>query len=357
MRPPRSRTQSIGFSATDDLPVRNSRIVDLKFRSPDPALATNVANVHARGYIEQNMEFKFLTSKEATDWLSARMAEARKQVEAAETGLQKYREQNDAISLEDRQDIVVQKLADLNAAVTRAKTDRIEKEALYTQLSSIQSNQAALDTFPAILSNTFIQQQKTELANLQRQEVELGEKLGDRHPDMIQGPVVHPDRAGQAQGRNRQGRPIRANEFLAAQAQERSLTSALDAQKAEALGMNRKAIEYGVCAARPRARVRFTRASSSARRRPGSRPSCGRATSASSIRPSCRGRPVTPQKGLNLLLALFGGGLLAVGLAFFFEYLDNRIKRPDEIKAHLGLPFLGLVPWCRPRSRVVLRSS
>ena len=64
-------------------------------------------NALARASIEQNLEFKFLTSKQATDWLSARMAEARKQVEGPETALQKYREQNDAISLEDAENIVV----------------------------------------------------------------------------------------------------------------------------------------------------------------------------------------------------------------------------------------------------------
>jgi polysaccharide biosynthesis transport protein len=53
---------------------------------------------------------------------------------------------------------------------------------------------------------------------------------------------------------------------------------------------------------------------------------------------------VSPQKGLNLLLALFGGSLAACGLAFFFEYLDSRIKTPDEIRTHLGLPHLGLLP-------------
>ena len=41
----------------------------------------------------------------------------------------------------------------------------------------------------------------------------------------------------------------------------------------------------------------------------------------------------SPQHRLNLLLALFGGALLACGLVFFFEYLDSRIKTPDEIQA------------------------
>ena len=44
------------------------------------------------------------------------------------------------------------------------------------------------------------------------------------------------------------------------------------------------------------------------------------------------------------LLALFGGAVLAIGLVFLFEYLDNSIKSPDEVKEHLGLPFLGMVP-------------
>ena len=36
--------------------------------------------------------------------------------------------------------------------------------------------------------------------------------------------------------------------------------------------------------------------------------------------------------------------LLGVGLGFCFEYLDTRIKDPDEIKTVLGLSLLGLVP-------------
>jgi hypothetical protein len=33
-----------------------------------------------------------------------------------------------------------------------------------------------------------------------------------------------------------------------------------------------------------------------------------------------------------------------VGLVFFFEYLDNRIKSPQELRATLSVPFLGMVP-------------
>jgi len=54
--------------------------------------------------------------------------------------------------------------------------------------------------------------------------------------------------------------------------------------------------------------------------------------------------PVRPRKSVNLLLGLVGGLMAGVGLAFFVEYIDNRVKSPDEIRQFLGLSFLGLVP-------------
>src|SRR5262249_30918362 len=55
-------------------------------------------------------------------------------------------------------------------------------------------------------------------------------------------------------------------------------------------------------------------------------------------------RPVSPDKVSLLLMGLIGGPLLGVGFVFFLEYLDNRIRTPDEVREHLGLPTLGLVP-------------
>ena len=122
-------------------PIRNSRLVDLKYRLPDPELATRVVNALAKNYIEQNLEYKFVASKEASDWLGERLGEHRKEVEQSEVALQKYREQNDAIPLQHRENIVMQKLADLSAAVTQAKAERLQKHALYNQLESLRKQQ------------------------------------------------------------------------------------------------------------------------------------------------------------------------------------------------------------------------
>ena len=87
-------------------PIRNSRLVDIKYQLADPELAMRVVNAIAKNYIDQNLEYKFTASKEASDWLGDRLAEQRRQVETAETALQRYREQHDAI-FHDHENIVV----------------------------------------------------------------------------------------------------------------------------------------------------------------------------------------------------------------------------------------------------------
>jgi polysaccharide biosynthesis transport protein len=325
-------------------PVRNSRLVDVTFRSRDPRLAAQVTNALAKGYIQQNLEFKFMSSKEASDWLTEQLNDQRQKVEQSEAKLQQYREQNDALSLEQGQDITVQKLADLNAAVTRAKTLRIEKEAIYRQIAAIQNNPAALDAFPAILSNGFIQQQKSELASLQRQLGSLSEKFGEKHPDIIR--IKSAIEIADSKLRGEIAKVVQAvrNDFLAAQTQERSMVAALEEQKGEALGLGKKGIEYGV----------LHRDAESNRLIYNSLLQRAKETSVSGELKTSNIRvvdpaetpvsPVSPKRALNLLIAIFGGGFLAFGLAFFFEYLDNRIKTPDQVKQHLGLPSLGLVP-------------
>src|SRR5262249_25673088 len=151
-------------------------------------------------------------------------------------------------SLEERQNIVVQKLADLNAAVTRAKTERIQKETAFNQIRAKENDRTALETFPAILSNGFIQQQKSELADFQRQQVQLSEKLGPSHPEMVKISAAVRTAEAKIQGEIAKVIESMRGDYQQALAQERSLNEALEQQKREALELNRKGIAYGVLA-------------------------------------------------------------------------------------------------------------
>ncbi len=324
--------------------VRFSRLVDVSYRSPDPVLAARVANAVAEGYIQQNLELRSNTTKEASEFLVQQLAEQRKKVEASEQALQGYRERTGSISLEERQNVVVQRLADLNAAVTKANTARIQKEAAYNQVRAALDNPAAIDTIPAILSNTFVQQQKSELALLQRQRAQLSEKLGPNHPDMVKVNTAIQIAETRLQAEVAQIVQAMRNDYEAALAEERTLATELNRQKIEAQSLNRASIEYGVLQRDAAANRQMFEALLQRTQETG----VSEELKTGNIRVVDRAEtptgPVSPNILTSLLIALLGGLTLAVGLAFGLEYADDRIKNPDEMKKHLGLPFLGMVP-------------
>jgi len=56
-------------------------------------------------------------------------------------------------------------------------------------------------------------------------------------------------------------------------------------------------------------------------------------------------KPVSPSKTLDVAIAFVAGLLAALGLAFLLDYLDQSIKRDEELTTRLGLISLGHVPF------------
>jgi uncharacterized protein involved in exopolysaccharide biosynthesis len=55
-------------------------------------------------------------------------------------------------------------------------------------------------------------------------------------------------------------------------------------------------------------------------------------------------KPVSPRKGLALMLALIVGAAGALGVALAAEHLDHSLKTPEEVEQRLDLPVLVSVP-------------
>ncbi|GCF76376.1 capsular polysaccharide biosynthesis protein [Bacillus cereus] len=53
--------------------------------------------------------------------------------------------------------------------------------------------------------------------------------------------------------------------------------------------------------------------------------------------------PIKPNKTLNVAIAFVVGLMASVGLAFLLEYLDNTMKKEEDIEKLLGVPVLGVV--------------
>ena len=60
-------------------------------------------------------------------------------------------------------------------------------------------------------------------------------------------------------------------------------------------------------------------------------------------------KPVSPKKMLNLILAIFLGAFGGLGLAFFLEYMDDKIEKVEDVEEALGMPVLASLPEMEER--------
>ena len=55
-------------------------------------------------------------------------------------------------------------------------------------------------------------------------------------------------------------------------------------------------------------------------------------------------KPVSPNVLLNIFIGIFLGGFGGMGLAFFTEFLDDSIEKPEDVEKVLQLPLLASIP-------------
>jgi capsular exopolysaccharide synthesis family protein len=326
--------------------IRGTHLVEVHYRSPDPVIAARAANAIAEQYRAQTLEARFNASQETSSWLKDQLEEQRRKVEASDAALAQYRARTNAIPVEDRQNTVVQKLADLNAQLARATGERIDKETTYQRLQALQQsdNSEAIDSFPAVMGSEVVQKMRADLRDLQNERAKLLQRFGERMPQVQD--VNSRIQMTQARLQTEIGKIVESvkSEFLTAQARERSLMQALQSQKGEVNSQGLQSVELAA----------LEREAASDKQLYDNLLQTAKQTSVSgefkgsSIQiidaAEIPRRPVLPNTRRDLTLSLLLGCALALGLAFGFEYLDSRIKTPDELKAHLGLSFLGLVP-------------
>jgi capsular exopolysaccharide synthesis family protein len=139
------------------------------------------------------------------------------------------------------------------------------------------------------------------------------------------------------------------NELKASQALESRLSAALEAQKNEALGLDRKRIQFNALQREVASNQEVFQNLLQRARETGiageNKSNNVRIVDAAEVPQS----PVAPVPMRNMAFGIMLGAILAVAFGFFFEYLDDRIKTPDDIKNQLRLPVLGLLPLVRFR--------
>jgi succinoglycan biosynthesis transport protein ExoP len=334
-------------------PVRASRLVDVLFVSPDPVLAASSANLLAEEYVHQNLELRRQNMERSLEWLSQELARQKVIVEASERAMAQYREDQNALSLEDRQNIVISRLNQLNEAATRARTARAQKESLFRRIETL-SPAVSADSIPGILQNPYIQSLKAQVAELERKKALVSERYGEKHPEMLTVNASIQDALRQLNIEMAKAVDAIRHEYESALVEERTLATALEEQKAIATDLDRKSVTYTVLQ-RDAESNRELYQTLLKREKELQVLANSRGNNVRLVeRAGVPGAPFSPNLRRAIALGALVAFLAAFGLVLGLDYLDDTIKTPEDI-TRLGLPFLALIPAVRGgRDRPVL---
>jgi succinoglycan biosynthesis transport protein ExoP len=325
-------------------PVKNSRMVNISYEYSDPVLAAAVANGVANAYVEQVLDIKMGTAKQAVEWMSRKIDEQKKLLEDSQRALQEYMKNKDIVELENKEALAPQKLQSLSAQLIMSESKRKETEALYNQVKDLMNNLAGALTVPAIAGDPVMQSLRTEEIKIEKDVMEMSKKYGEKHPQMIR--LKEDLRALREKMASESRRIITAvkNDYELAKAREAGLRNSLAQGKGEAMALSEKSIEYGVL----KREVESNQQLYDALLKRIKETSLIEEVKSFNIyivdRAEVPKSPVRPRKFLNVLLSIVVGLFGGVGVAFFLEYVDNTFKKPEDVEERLSLPLLGVIP-------------
>lgn len=323
-------------------PVRMTRLVEVNFTSYDPRLASDCVNALFDSFVDMNIEAKSEATEQASEFLTQQINELKKEISQKEQELQRYGQEKDIVILSDKETTIIEKLGEINRALTEAQIDRVRKEAYYNEIKN-----ASPDFIPEALNNPLIQRLREDYIKLSREYSKMQEKFQPDYPEM-QRLKVELETAREML-KNETESLIKAaySEYQAALKKEKSLQELFERQKEEAFRINSNAILYNSLKIEIENRKNLLESLLKRQSETGLTARLkGLRTSNIRIvdRADIPARPSSPKKFRNLMLALFLGLFGGVGLALGLEYLDNTVKSIEDVERYAKLPTLGVIP-------------
>ncbi len=323
-------------------PVRNSRLVILRYDSPDPKLAAAILNTLAKTYINLNLERRFDASTYARNFLQERLQQVKAKLEESERELVEFSRREQIFTVGDKESIVGQNLEATNAALGDAEKRRITAEAVYRQMLGTRGQGLS-----QMLDSKIIQDLKQTKAKLEAQYQDNLSIYKPAYPTMVQlrNQIGQIDSMIDLEIGNIRA-AITAN-YEAAKAEEVLLRANLDRLKQEVLALQGRSIQFNIL--RREADTNRELYDGLLQRFKEVGVAAGIGTNNISVVDEAKapGAPYTPNLRKNALLALILGLLGGIGLAFLFEHLDDTFRKPEDLEKLLGLPVLGVIPMTR----------
>ncbi|MFC3052237.1 GumC family protein [Kordiimonas pumila] len=335
---------SVSGSLTIINPAR-SYSIEVAFETIDPKKSAKLANTLSDLYLTDQLEVKFEATQRANEWLNERVFQLREKVRESEQAAQQFREKNQLIQTKNAGLVNEQQLAQLNSQLVDARTELARSEARQQRIEqNARDGKLAESGLLEVLQSPLIQRLKEQESEVQRKRAELGTKYGPKHPRMINVQAEAADIQNKINSEiEKIVASIRAEAEVAA-IRVRSLEQNMATLKSESFSVSRSQVQMRELDREAEANrllletflTRFKETSS----QDGMQQADTRIISEADV-PTLAS---FPKKKLILLLVLFAGGVVGIGLAFLLEALDNGYRNFDQLRHDLGLRGLGMIP-------------
>jgi chain length determinant protein EpsF len=322
----------------DVKPSRESNVIDIGYTDVDPVMAANVANGFVKAYIDTSVELRVEPARQYNSFFVENARQQRELVEKAQAKLAAYQQAKGITSSDERLDIENSRLAELSSQLVALQAMTAETGSRQSQ---VQRNSEQLSE---LLNNPLISGMKAELARQEARMQELNSRLGERHPQVLeqQASLGEVRRRLAAETRRVVG-SVGVSDTIA-RARESEVRASLDAQRARVLKLREQREELSVLQRDvEQAQRAYDAVSGRATQTQleGQTSQSNIAQLSPAIVPPL---PSSPKLVLNLIVAVFLGGLLALATALLRELLDRRVRSPLDIVQALELPVLGRLP-------------
>ncbi len=323
----------------DVVPSRESSVISVSYKAPDPRFAAGLANAFVQAYIDTALELRVDPARQYSTFFENRSKDARDALETAQSRVSAFQRDKGIIATDERLDIENARLNELSSQLTQLQAIVADSDSRQRQAVGAQGDRLA-----EVLNNPIVGQLKSDINRGEARMQELTTRLGDNHPQ------VRESRANLAELRTRleaETRRVTGGVTVSSninRQREAELRGSLEAQRAKVLRM--KAVrDEGLVLLRD---VENAQRTYDALQQRLTQTSLEGQSTQSNVNVLTQAtppiEPSSPRILLNTLLSVFIGTLLALGLAMVLELMDRRVRNVDDVVAALGLPVLGVMP-------------
>jgi capsular exopolysaccharide synthesis family protein len=326
------------------MPQRMSLMIGVGYTHPDPIIAARVANLFADEFINYNLTLNIDGSMKAVEDLRIRADQQKERVEELELKLAEYREQNNAVSLDSRENIAGTQLARLNEIKLNTKNVNDNLETRWNLIESYRREDKNLWELSFIAEQSRVSNLLERMSGTKIQIASLSKRYREKHPVMIQ--QLQTLQESEAELALAVANSV--DKLGAAYAESKSnfelASQRLAEKELELIQLSKTRVEYSSLEREMDVQQGFLQAL------------VGRMTQERAAvnlkNPNSRVidealpplRHSSPNIVMNLAAGLFGGLAVGVGLIFVVAFLDDRVKSAFDIEGTIGLSMLGVVP-------------